>query len=139
MIDSKLLEMARRVRENAYSPFSKIKVGASVLTDDGMIFTGCNVENSSYGLSICAERSAIFNAVSSGKREIVKVYISTNTDGILTPCGACRQVISEFNPNAEIFCEDKNGNYKIFSIAELLPFPVKLNGTGGVIAKLSLD
>jgi cytidine deaminase len=95
---------ARAVASNAYSPYSGFRVGAAVLTDNGEIFAGCNVENASYGLTICAERSAIFRAVSEGHRRIRALVLFTPTAKPATPCGACRQVISELSEEAEIEC-----------------------------------
>jgi cytidine deaminase len=90
--------------KNAYAPYSKFQVGAAVLLHDGRIFTGCNVENASYGLTICAERNAIFQAVASGSKQIAVVMVYTPTAIPSAPCGACRQVINEFGPEAEVYC-----------------------------------
>lgn len=87
---------AREASERAYCPYSRFRVGAAVLTDDGSIWSGCNVENASYGLTICAERNAIFQAVAAGKRAVVAIVVFTPTDRPTAPCGACRQVIFEF-------------------------------------------
>jgi len=95
-----LIAKARDVSEHAYSPYSKFHVGATVLTDSGEIFSGCNVENASYKLTICAERNAIFQMVARSKRRIKTVVIYTPTQTPAAPCGACRQVINEFGPNA---------------------------------------
>jgi cytidine deaminase len=92
----KLCEAAMTARNNAYAPYSKYHVGAAVLGVSGQIFVGCNVENASYGLCNCAERTAVFTAVCAGEREFVAVAIATDNGG--TPCGACRQVLSEFAP-----------------------------------------
>ncbi len=99
-----LIQAARQVAENAYQPYSKFTVGSAVLTPSGEIFSGCNVENASYGLTICAERSAIVQAVSKGHRELVAVAVYTPTQFPNSPCGACRQFIREFGPMAEIIC-----------------------------------
>lgn len=116
---AKLLSIAKDISLNSYSPYSKFKVGCAVLCSNGEIYTGTNVENASYGLSICAERTAIFNAVSNGntKIEAVAVY-SAHKD--VTPCGACRQVIAEFTKNADIIYNSKTG-LKITNIKKLLP------------------
>jgi cytidine deaminase len=107
-LNAQIVKAMRRaahiVSRNAYSPYSGFRVGAAVLTENGEIFTGCNVENASYGLTICAERSAIFRAVSEGHRRIRALVVFTATAKPTTPCGACRQVISEFSENAEIEC-----------------------------------
>lgn len=117
-----LIEKAKKASENAYSPYSNFKVGAAVLLDNGKIYSGCNVENASYGLTICAERNAIFKAVSEEKKIlIVKIVVFTPTDTATPPCGACRQVINEFGKDTEIIgvCySDKS--YRI-SIKDLLP------------------
>lgn len=118
----KLRSAAIEVSKQSYSPYSKFSVGAAILTGSGDIVTGCNVENASYGLTICAERNAIFQAVSSlGAVEIAAVVVYTPTKQPSTPCGACRQVIHEFGSSAEIhsFCD----NEKVIStnIKDLLP------------------
>jgi cytidine deaminase len=97
-----LVKLARAAMKNAYAPYSDFKVGAAILLKDGRIFTGCNVENASYGLTICAERNAIFAAVAASKRkpEIVAVAVLNHRGVACSPCGACRQVIAEFGPNA---------------------------------------
>ena len=95
--------------KHAYAPYSNFHVGAAIQLSDGRVFTGCNVENASYGLTICAERNAIFQAVAGGSQQITAVVIYTPTANPTAPCGACRQVINEFGPNAEIysFCSGK--------------------------------
>lgn len=101
--NNKLQEMkmrAKAISEKAYCPYSKFRVGAVVLTDDGQLFEGCNVENASYGLTICAERNAVFQMAAKGRRRIVAVVIYTATPKPAAPCGACRQVINEFGPEA---------------------------------------
>lgn len=125
-IDVILKEKALAALKKAYSPFSKIKVGAALLCSDGEIIIGCNVENSSYGLSMCAERTAVFKAVSSGKEKFKKVCIATNADKIFTPCGACRQVLHEFCDDLEIICITTKGKEKKFSLKKLLPDSFRL-------------
>ena len=98
-----LLDAARAASVRAYAPYSRFRVGAAVLADDGRIFSAANVENASYGLTSCAERNAIFAAVSAGVRAIVAVAIHTPTGAPVSPCGACRQVIHEFGPRAAVF------------------------------------
>ena len=119
---SRLLRAARKAMKNAYAPFSHFKVGAAILTAKGDIFVGCNVENSSYGMTNCAERTAIFSAVA-GKGpalEILAVAV-TNAQGVAcSPCGACRQVIYEFGPDAIVFYQGEQGD-KESHITELLP------------------
>ncbi len=118
----RLLREARKVMKNAYSPFSKFRVGAAILTSKGQIFVGCNVENSSYGMTNCAERTAIFSAVAKhGPKLEIKAVAVTNDHGVpCSPCGACRQVIYEFGPDAVVFYEGKKGP-KENLITELLP------------------
>lgn len=107
--------------ENAYCPYSNFRVGAAVLTDDGEIFAGCNVENASLGLTICAERNAVFQAVAKGHHKIRAVTIFTQAVRPTPPCGACRQVINEFGPDAEIFTFTDEGKAVRVSLKELLP------------------
>lgn len=125
----KLIKEAKKAREKAYAPYSNFKVGAAVLTHDGKIFSGCNIENSSYGLSICAERAAIFNAVSSGYREFTKIAVVTDSEPPSSPCGACRQVIFEFGDDMEVIMSNLKGDVKIIKIDELLKDGFKLSKT----------
>ncbi|MBC8039439.1 MAG: cytidine deaminase [Opitutaceae bacterium] len=99
---SRLERLARRAAKTSYSPYSKFAVGAAVLADSGKVYTGCNVENASYGLCNCAERTAIFSAVAGGERKIKCVVVYTPTTSATPPCGACRQVINEFGPQARV-------------------------------------
>lgn len=100
----RLIAVARAAARQAHAPYSKFRVGAAVLTRTGKIFAGCNVENACYGLSNCAERTAVFKAVSAGRCDILAVAVYTPTPKATPPCGACRQVINEFGPRAEILC-----------------------------------
>src|SRR3989339_2003062 len=104
MAKDKLVEAAIKYRENAYAPYSNFLVGAAVQGDSGKIYGGCNVENASYGMTICAERVAITKAVSEGETGIKKIAIVTSSDEVSFPCGACRQVLAEFAKNAEVLC-----------------------------------
>ncbi len=117
----KLVEEAKKVIRNSYSPYSRFPVAAVVRTAKGRLYTGVNVENSSYGLTICAERVAVFKAVSEGDRDIEEVLIYTPTEEPTPPCGACRQVIAEFNPRARIIMVARNGKTLVKSLEELLP------------------
>ena len=122
--DSMIKEMkaiAKQASKNAYCPYSKFPVGAAVLTKDGKVFSGCNVENASFGLTICAERNAIFSAVAQGLKDIVAVAIFTPTEKPAAPCGACRQVINEFNPEAEVYSFCNSENYLYYNMKDLLP------------------
>ncbi len=123
--DNKLVEMAKKAMLNSYSPYSNFKVGAAVLTESGNIYTGTNIENSSYSLTICAERVAIFKAVSSGERTFKKLAIVSSTGKPTYPCGACRQVIFEFSDNIEILLIHKDGIIKT-NIKNLLPNGFKM-------------
>lgn len=117
----KLIESALSVLDRSYSKYSKFKVAAAVEMSDGSIYNGVNVENASYGLSICAERSAIVNAISNGdSRNITKIAI-INKDSYPYPCGACRQFISEFNSDCEIIVAKSTEDYKVYKLKELLP------------------
>jgi cytidine deaminase len=118
----RLLRSARKVMKNAYAPFSKFRVGAAILTSQGQVFEGCNVENSSYGMTNCAERTAIFSAIAKHgpKLDILAVAVATDHEGPCSPCGACRQVIYEFGPRAVIFYQGKKGP-KQSLITDLLP------------------
>lgn len=107
-----LLDLAREAQSNAYAPYSRFRVGAAILLENGDIFTGCNVENASYGLTNCAERSAIFAAVSKlggGNVKIRAIAVVNDHDVPCSPCGACRQVIAEFGPEAIIWYQGQNG------------------------------
>ena len=121
-IRDRLFAAARRAMKNAHAPYSKFKVGAALLTAKGQIFVGCNVENASYGMTNCAERTAIFTAVArlGPKMEIRAIAITNNQNAPCSPCGACRQVIYEFGPNATVFFPGASG-LKEMAIAGLLP------------------
>ena len=118
----RLLRSARKVMKNAYAPFSNFRVGAAILTTEGQVFVGCNVENSSYGMTNCAERTAIFSAVAQlGPKIEIRMVAVVNDHGVPgSPCGACRQVIYEFGPDATIFFQGAEGP-KQAHITELLP------------------
>ncbi len=117
-----LMEQAIEAKEYAYAPYSGFRVGAAVLTTDGRIFTGCNVENASYGAAICAERTAIVKAVSGGDKKINAIAITSDSNDPIFPCGICRQVIAEFaNEETIIICGNKNGEYKEYKLEDILP------------------
>jgi cytidine deaminase len=123
-----LIEAATAALRAAHAPYSKFRVGAAVRTSDGRVFAGCNVENASYGLSICAERVAIFNAVSQGAREIAAIAVCTEGDEPAPPCGACRQVIAEFARDpTTIVLTNTSGRTTMTTLAELLPRPFRLD------------
>ena len=112
---------AREARDRAYAPYSGFQVGAALLTDDGRIFTGANVENASYGLSMCAERNAVFHAVTEGVRGLRAVAVSASNDEPTWPCGGCRQVLHEFGPDMVVISEGRGGRREERRLAELLP------------------
>lgn len=117
----KLMDCAIKARENAYSPYSHFAVGAALLCEDGTLFEGCNIENASYGLTNCAERTAIFKAVSEGHIKFKALAVVADTEGPCAPCGACRQVMAEFKIPL-IIMGNLMENIKIVTIEELLPF-----------------
>ncbi len=125
MNETKLIEKAIEVMNKAHAPYSNFKVGAALLTKSGRIFTGCNVENASFGLSICAERVAIFSAVSAGELQFEKLVVVANTDSPVSPCGACRQVMSEFG-DFEVLLVNTRGEVVRTRVSELLPRAFKL-------------
>lgn len=116
-----LVAAARAARKRAYSPYSGVRIGAAVLTSDGKVFAGCNIENSSYGLSCCAERTAIFNAVADGARKIEAIAVSGKTEEFTRPCGACRQVMVEFNPSMLVLRRGDDGFAEDITAKKLLP------------------
>lgn len=117
-----LLEASKTAREKAYVPYSKFPVGAALLTKDGEVIHGCNIENASFGLTNCAERTAIFKAVSEGKKEFAAIAISGDTEGPISPCGACRQVLAEFcHKDMPVYLTNLKGNVLETTVAELLP------------------
>jgi len=118
-----LLQAALRAREQAVAPYSRYRVGAALLSADGRVFTGCNVESSSFGLTICAERVALFKAVSEGARSFTAVAVTAGPEKPCTPCGACRQVLWEHARNLVVITEDGAGKLVEHRLADLLPEP----------------
>jgi cytidine deaminase len=118
-----LLNAARAVRENAFAAFSHFKVGAALATDDGRIITGCNVENATYGLTICAERVAVFKAISEGHRRFTRVVVVADTQDPTPPCGACRQILWEFGGDLEVILGNLQAETARFRLKDLLPCP----------------
>jgi cytidine deaminase len=116
-----LVESAKKVREMAYAPFSNFRVGAAVRTKNGKIYTGCNVESASYGLTVCAERIAIWKAVSEGEREFVRVSVVADTEELTPPCGVCRQIIWEFCGDIPVTFANLKGKTETVQMSELLP------------------
>lgn len=124
----KLIAHSRAAMVRAYAPYSTFKVGAAVLAESGRIYSGCNVENASYGLSMCAERVAVFRAVSSGERIVKAVAISNSSDKPAFPCGACRQVLAEFESKDEptrIYLVSDSG-VQVYTLADLLPHAFRI-------------
>ena len=114
-----LIEQALAARRRAYAPYSQFAVGAALRTRSGKVITGCNVENASYGLSVCAERVAVWKAVAEGEREFEALAVATSNGS--SPCGACRQVMAEFAPQMPVIIADLEGGRQLTSVAELLP------------------
>lgn len=121
-----LLKKALEARENSYSPYSQFAVGAALETDDGKIFIGCNVENASYGLSICAERTALVNAISNGAKKFKRLAIVADTSDAVTPCGMCRQMLTEFAPDLELILTNTKGKSETVTLSDLLPKAFRL-------------
>jgi cytidine deaminase len=121
--DQQLLNKSIDVAKRAYAPYSKFLVGAVLVGKDGRIFEGCNVENISFGLTICAERNAVFAAVAAGCRDFEKVVIAADTADPASPCGACRQVLAEFNPDMKVVLGTFAGMINSYQLSELLPHP----------------
>jgi cytidine deaminase len=117
-----LINTADKMLDMAYVPYSKFPVGAALLTKDGKIYSGCNIENASYPLSNCAERTAMFKAISEGERDFEKLVVTGNTEGPISPCGACRQVLVEFcEPDMPVLLTNKKGDTLNTTVSELLP------------------
>lgn len=118
-----LAAAAKRAKAYSYSPFSKFRVGAAILTKDGKVYTGCNIESSSYSLTVCAERTAIFKAISEGERSFRAIAIASDEKDFTPPCGACRQVIMDLAGDIEVILTNSKGKHKIVRASELLPLP----------------
>lgn len=126
-----LLKAAAAAARKAYAPYSNYHVGAALLCADGEMFTGCNVENASYGLTNCAERTAVFSAVAAGRKEFVAMAVVTEGDSFPYPCGACRQVLNEFCSDefpVYVATAGAPGDYEVISLGDLLPHGFKLGG-----------
>ena len=121
MEDKDLIAAAKKYRENAYAPYSKFKVGAAVLTKKGNVYGGCNIENSSFPITNCAERTAIFKAVSEGEQEFAAIALIADTPGPCSPCGACRQVMVEFKI-PRIIMANMQGDVKVVTLEEIMPY-----------------
>jgi cytidine deaminase len=121
MTDTELIEKAKRARLRAYASYSKSKVGAALLTKSGKVYTGANVENVSYGLTVCAERAAVIKAVNDGHKDFIKIAIVTDRNPPATPCGACRQFLAEFVKDMKVICANSKGKTKAYTLKKLLP------------------
>jgi cytidine deaminase len=119
----KLTEAALAARENAHAPFSNFKVGAALEDDSGRIHMGCNIENATYGLTLCAERVAVFKAVSEGARKFKRIAVAADTDVLTPPCGACRQILWEFCGDVEILLLNPRGKTETLHLSEIFPRP----------------
>lgn len=120
--ETKLIRTATDMLERAYVPYSKFPVGASLLTKEGTVYSGCNIENASFGLTNCAERTAIFKAVSEGEKNFEYLVVTGDTDGPISPCGACRQVMAEFfSPEMKVLLTNRKGQKQETTVQELLP------------------
>ena len=118
-----LVEAAKAAREHAHAPFSGFKVGAAVEDETGRIFTGCNVENATYGLTMCAERVAVFKAVSEGAGKLNRIAVVADTESLTPPCGACRQILWEFCGDAELILSNLGGKSETLSVGRIFPRP----------------
>ncbi len=118
-----LLKAALGARQNAHAPFSNFKVGAAIEAEDGRIFTGCNVENATYGLTICAERVAVFKAISEGARKFKRIAVAADTETLTPPCGACRQILWEFCGDVELVLVNLQNKTETFHLKDLFPRP----------------
>ena len=122
MNEQQLIEEAKKAREKAYAPYSKFQVGAAVLTIDGKVYHGCNIENAAYSMCNCAERTALFSAYGHGDRQFAMLAVVADTEGPVAPCGACRQVISELcRQDMKVVLTNLKGNSKEVTVEELLP------------------
>jgi len=130
MDPNKLLFVAKKAMERAYAPYSNYKVGAALVCDDGTVFKGCNIENASYGLTNCAERTAVFSAIAAGKRKFKAIAIAASGEATPFPCGACRQVLAEFcDPDFSIYVASDADTYETTTLDELLPHRFDFRGS----------
>ena len=129
MIDSELVKKAKEAMNKSYSPYSSFRVGAALITGSGNVYTGANIENISFGATNCAERTAVFKAVSEGERKIKLIAIASDSDDYIYPCGICRQVLAEFSEKSlRILCSNKKGDFREHTLEELLPNAFKEMG-----------
>ena len=121
MTDRELINMAFTALKQAYSPYSGFTVGAALECEDGSVFLGCNIENAAFGDTVCAERVAVYKAISEGRRKFRRIAVAANSSSYCMPCGSCRQVLSEFSPEMEILSAREDGRYVSYRLSELLP------------------
>jgi cytidine deaminase len=119
--DNQLIQRAKDAQTHAYAPYSKFRVGAAILSEDDRVFTGCNVENSTFGATICAERTAVFTAVCQGVRRFTKIVIVSDSDEPVMPCGICRSVLYEFSPDMEVIAVGSTGKVETANLSQLYP------------------
>lgn len=129
MTDDELMDLAEKARENSYAVYSHFKVGAALITENGSVYTGANVENSSYGCAVCAERAAAVKAVNDGKRKFLKIAVAGNTP-CTYPCGICRQFLSEFSPYMKVILKNENNEISEYALNELMPYGFTLSKQG---------
>jgi cytidine deaminase len=125
MDNRELVLKAKKARENSYAPYSNFKVGAALLAKSGKVYTGANLENSSFGQTVCAERMALYKAVSAGEKGFKKIVIIAPGKRPVTPCGICRQALFEFAPQLEVICSNLEGKIKRYTLKQLLPNPFR--------------
>jgi cytidine deaminase len=122
MKNDELVRLAHEAKQKAYAPYSNFRVGAALITESGKLFMGSNIENASFGATNCAERTAVFKAVSEGEHSIKSIAIASESEDYIYPCGICRQVLSEFGQkDTKIICSNKKGDYTVFTLDEMLP------------------
>jgi len=120
MTNQELIRRAEEMKQRAYIPYSNFPVGAALLSEDGTVFTGCNVENGAYSMCICAERTALVKAVSEGYQQFKKIAVIADTEEYCLPCGACRQMLIEFAPDLEVLCANRDGDYESYKLRDML-------------------
>jgi cytidine deaminase len=133
MTEKELIERAKRARLKAYAPYSNFEVGAALLTKSGRVYTGANVENATFGLTVCAERIAVFKAVNKGDKDFAKIAVVADRNPPVTPCGACRQVLSEFAWDLKIVCANLQGKVERYTLKELLPEAFEKRSADGTV------
>jgi len=123
MTNKQLARRAQAARNHSHSPYSRFRVGAALLTTSGKVYTGCNIEVSSFGLTMCAERTAIFKAMSEGERTFTAIAVATDEDRFVSPCGACRQVLMDLAGDIDCILTDNSGSIKVLKMSDLFPYP----------------